>query len=99
MPDSWLKQSKKNITQKFNKAGASVSDLCCWYGFSCASRCQWRAKFGGIDASLMKRKPLALRCDDSTEFISHERMNWAIKEQITLLYSPPETTPNNAYIE
>ncbi|MFT7374832.1 MAG: hypothetical protein ACI9EP_000397 [Oceanospirillaceae bacterium] len=26
-------------------------------------------------------------------------MNWAIKEQTTLLYSLPETTPKNAYIE
>jgi hypothetical protein len=26
-------------------------------------------------------------------------MNWAIKEQTTLLYCPPETTPKNAYIE
>jgi hypothetical protein len=26
-------------------------------------------------------------------------MNWAIKEQITLLYSPPEKTLKNAYIE
>lgn len=34
-----------------------------------------------------RSKPLALRCDNGPEFISHELVNWASKEQITLLYN------------
>ena len=44
-------------------------------------------------------KPLALRCDNGPEFISHERIDWAIKEQITLLYIQPGKPTQNAYIE
>jgi putative transposase len=41
---------------KQNGAGASVPNLCCEHGISSASVYKWRAKFGGMDASLMKRK-------------------------------------------
>ena len=44
-------------------------------------------------------RPLALRCDNSPEFISHELIDWAIKEQITLLYIQPRKPTQNAYIE
>ena len=40
---------------KQNEAGAAVPDLCREYGMSSASFYKWRAKFGGMDASLMKR--------------------------------------------
>jgi len=40
---------------KQNKAGVSVPDLCCEHGMSNATFYQWRSKFGGMDASLMKR--------------------------------------------
>ena len=40
---------------KQNQAGASVPDLCREHGISSASVYKWRAKFGGMDASLMKR--------------------------------------------
>jgi putative transposase len=40
---------------KQNEAGASVPDLCRGLGISSASVYKWRAKFGGMDASLMKR--------------------------------------------
>jgi putative transposase len=39
-----------------NEAGASVPDFCCEHGVSSAIVYKWRAKFGGMDASLMKRK-------------------------------------------
>jgi putative transposase len=44
-------------------------------------------------------KPLAQRCDNGPEFISHELIDWAIKEQITLLYIQPGKTTQNAYVE
>ena len=40
---------------KQNEAGSKVQDLCREYGFSTAQFYQWRSKFGGMDASLMKR--------------------------------------------
>ena len=44
-------------------------------------------------------KPLALRCDNGPEFISHELVEWAIKEHITLLYIQPGKSTQNAYID
>ena len=40
---------------KQNEAGASVADLCREHIISSASVFKWRAKIGGLDASLMKR--------------------------------------------
>jgi len=40
---------------KQNEAGASVPVLCREHGISSASGYKWRAKFGGMDASLMQR--------------------------------------------
>ena len=40
---------------KQNEAGASVPDLCREHGISSARVYKWRAKFGGMDASLMQR--------------------------------------------
>jgi len=40
---------------KQNEAGTSVADLCREYGMSDATFYNWRAKYGGMDASLMKR--------------------------------------------
>jgi len=40
---------------KQNEAGSSVPDLCREHGISSASFYKWRAKLGGMDASLMKR--------------------------------------------
>lgn len=40
---------------KQNESGASVSDLCREYGMSSATFYKWRAKYGGMDTSLMKR--------------------------------------------
>ena len=40
---------------KQNQEGSKVPDLCREHGFSAAQFYQWRSKFGGMDASLMKR--------------------------------------------
>ena len=37
------------------EAGTPVSDLCREHGISSASFYKWRAKYGGMDASLMSR--------------------------------------------
>lgn len=40
---------------KQNESGISVPDLCREHGMSDATFYKWRSKFGGMDASLMKR--------------------------------------------
>lgn len=40
---------------KQNENGVSVPDLCREHGMSSAQFYKWRAKYGGIDASMMKR--------------------------------------------
>ena len=40
---------------KQNEGGAKVTDLCREHGMSEATFYKWRAKFGGMDVSLMKR--------------------------------------------
>lgn len=37
------------------EAGTTVADLCREHGMSSAAFYQWRAKYGGMDASMMKR--------------------------------------------
>jgi putative transposase len=41
-----LKQSENDV---------SFADLCCEHGMSSAQFFKWRSKFGGMDASMMKR--------------------------------------------
>ena len=55
MKISRLTDSQIMAILKQNEAGASVPDLCREHGISSASVYKWRAKFGGMDASLMKR--------------------------------------------
>jgi len=40
---------------KLNESGVSVPHLCREHGMSTAMFYKWRAKFGGMDASMMKR--------------------------------------------
>lgn len=40
---------------KQNESGVTVPDLCREHGFSSATFYKWRAKYGGMDASMMKR--------------------------------------------
>ena len=55
-----MKTSKYTDTQilsilKQNEQGVSVAELCREHGMSDATFYKWRAKFGGMDTSLMKR--------------------------------------------
>lgn len=40
---------------KQNEAGVAVAELCREHGMSSAQFYKWRAKFGGMDTSMMKR--------------------------------------------
>jgi putative transposase len=40
---------------KQNESGVAVADLCREHGMSSAQFYKWRAKFGGMDASMVKR--------------------------------------------
>ena len=42
-------------TLKQNEAGSTVPDLCREHSMSTATFYKWRSKYGGMDASLMKR--------------------------------------------
>jgi len=55
-----MKKSRYSDSQilailKQNETDAKVPDLCREHGMSDATFYKWRAKFGGMDASLMKR--------------------------------------------
>ncbi len=55
-----MKKSRYSDSQILNilkqaEAGTPVSELCREHGMSSAAFYKWRAKFGGMDASLMRR--------------------------------------------
>ena len=46
-----------------------------------------------------RSKPIAIRCDNGPEFISHEFVSWAKKHNIRIEYIQPGKPQQNAYIE
>lgn len=44
-------------------------------------------------------KPDSIRCDNGPEYLSHKLIDWANKQQITLMYIQPGKPTQNAYIE
>ena len=55
-----MKRSKFSDTQiidilKQNEVGMAVPDLCREHGISSATFYKWRAKYGGLDVSMMSR--------------------------------------------
>ena len=44
-------------------------------------------------------KPAAIRCDNGPEYVSHTLKQWAIANQITILYIQPGKPTQNAYVE
>ena len=55
MRKSRYSDSQITTILKLNESGVSVPDLCREHGMSTAMFYKWRAKFGGMDASMMKR--------------------------------------------
>ena len=67
---------------KQNETGISVEELCREHGMSSASFYKWRAKFGGMDASLMKRmKELEDENKRLKKMYAEERLKAEIRQE------------------
>ena len=67
---------------KQNEHGVSVQDLCREHGMSSAQFYKWRAKFGGMDASMMKRlKELEEENRRLKKMYAEERMKAEIRQE------------------
>ena len=67
---------------KQNEHGVSVQDLCREHGMSSAQFYKWRAKFGGMDASMMKRlKELEEENRRIKKMVDEERLNAEIRQE------------------
>ena len=67
---------------KQNESGTPVSELCREHGMSDATFYKWRAKFGGMDASLMKRmKELEAENRRLKKMYAEERLKSEIRKE------------------
>ena len=67
---------------KQNENGVSVPDLCREHGMSTAMFYKWRAKFGGMDASMMKRlKELEEENTRLKKMYAEERLKAEIRQE------------------
>lgn len=82
-----MRSSKFSDTQiiailKQNEDGISVPDLCREHGMSNATFYKWRAKFGGMDASLMKEmKELRTENARLKKMYAEERLKAEIRQE------------------
>ena len=68
---------------KQNESGISVPDLCREHGMSSATFYKWRSKFGGMDASLMKRlKELEAENKRLKKMYAEERLIAEIRQEV-----------------
>lgn len=68
---------------KQNENGVSVPDLCREHGMSSAQFYKWRSKFGGMDASLMKRmKELEEENKRLKKMYAEERIKAEVRQEI-----------------
>ena len=67
---------------KQNENGVAVQDLCREHGMSSATFYKWRAKFGGMDASLMKEMK-ELRAENARlkKMYAEERLKAEIRQE------------------
>ena len=83
-----MRKSKYSDSQimamiKQNEAGVSVPDLCREHGMSSAQFYKWRAKFGGMDASMVKRlKELEDENKRLKKMYAEERIKADIRQEI-----------------
>jgi len=64
------------------EAGTPVADLCREYGMSSASFYQWRSKYGGMDASLMRRlKELEAENARLKQMYAEERIKSELRQE------------------
>lgn len=67
---------------KQNENGVHVAELCREHGMSTATFYKWRAKFGGMDASLMKRmKELEEENRRLKKMYAEERLKAEIRQE------------------
>ena len=82
-----MRQSKFSDGQilailKQNEQGVSVADLCREHGMSQALFYKWRSKFGGMDASLMRRlKELEDENKRLKKMYAEERLKAEIRQE------------------
>ena len=83
-----MKQSRYSDSQilailKQNEGGAKVADLCREHGMSEATFYKWRSKFGGMDASLMKRmKELEDENKRLKKMYAEEKLKADLREEV-----------------
>ena len=67
---------------KQNEQGVAVNELCCEHGMSSAQFYKWRAKFGGMDVSMMKRlKELEAENQRLKKMYAEERLKAEIRQE------------------
>ena len=82
-----MKKSRYSDSQilgilKQNEQGISVPELCREHGMSSAQFYKWRSKFGGMDASLMKRlKELEEENQRLKKMYAEERLKAEIRQE------------------
>lgn len=82
MRRSRFKDSQILAILKQNESGVPVADLCREHGMSQGLFYQWRSKFGGMDASLMKRlKELEEENKRLKKMYAEERLKAEIRQE------------------
>jgi len=82
MRKSRYSDSQIRAILKQNENGVSVPDLCREHGMSTAMFYKWRAKFGGMDASMMKRlKELEAENARLKKMYAEERLKAEIRQE------------------
>lgn len=82
MKKSRFTESQIMAILKQHEAGMSIPDLAREHNISSASIYQWRAKYGGMDASMMKRlKELEAENTRLKKMYAEERLKAIIRQE------------------
>ena len=82
MRKSRYKDSQIMAIIKQNEQGVAVNELCREHGMSSAQFYKWRAKFGGMDVSMMKRlKELEAENQRLKKMYAEERLKAEIRQE------------------